>query len=132
MYELARARGEEIGTEVLWCDGGEGGLSGVAGDVQVGGGTWVKTIGVPYPAQERRTLYGICGDWLALAAMWVVPAVFWAMQRSGGRIEQEGGSAIAWTKDRGRRIVAWIRGIRYRRRGATPRPPESETLIDAT
>lgn len=131
MYELARARGEEIGAEVLWCDGGAGGLSGVAGGVQVGQGTWVKTIGVPHPAQESRTPYGFCGDWLALAAMWGVPALFWALRRNEGHIEQTSRSAIAGLKEHGRVFIDRIRGIGQINRAATA-PPQSDQLIDAT
>jgi len=80
MWEQARARAEELGTTVLWCDGGEGGVSGVAGRgtqefVQVGQGSWVRRIGVPYPYDERRTVFGASGAYVALAAIWGITGI---------------------------------------------------------
>ncbi|KAH9937227.1 uncharacterized protein B0H18DRAFT_969668 [Fomitopsis serialis] len=80
MWEQARARAEELGTTVLWCDGGEGGVSGVAGRgmqdfVQVGQGSWVRKIGVPYPYDERRTVFGAGGAYVALAAVWGITGI---------------------------------------------------------
>ena len=120
MYELARARGDELGAEVLWCDGGAGGLSGVAGNVQVGTGSWVKTIGIPYPAGERRTIYGICGDWLVLAVLTGVPGFIWAMRRNKREIY-----SIDW-KSPAQHLIARIRGTVQR-----PPPGHSESLLDA-
>ncbi|KAF9229075.1 hypothetical protein BS17DRAFT_770987 [Gyrodon lividus] len=67
MWEQAKTRASEIGSMVLWCDGGVTGVSGVGGGkiheiMQVGGGTWMRTIGVPYPFDEERTLYGKAGE----------------------------------------------------------------------
>jgi len=81
MYELARVRGKEIGAEVLWCDGGAESLSGVAGDVNVGTGSWVKTIGVPYPAEEKRTIYGYGGDLLVLGLLVAVSGSLWLIEQ---------------------------------------------------
>lgn len=128
MYELACARGDEIGAEVLWCDGGAGGLSGVAGSTQVGTGSWVKIIGIPYPSDDRaRTPYGVGGDWLALAAVLGIPALIFATQRNALQIEHGGSTAIAWTKDRANEIIGRIRGTVGRRQIAPP--PQ---LIDDT
>ncbi|KAF8530003.1 hypothetical protein JB92DRAFT_2859374 [Gautieria morchelliformis] len=121
MYELARARGDELGADVLWCDGGAGGLSGVAGDLQVGSGSWVKTIGIPYPAGERRTVYGICGDWLVLAAFMGVPGVIFMMGRNMND------AAVEWRR-RGQDLLGRIRGAVRR----APAPPaQTESLLDA-
>ena len=56
---------------VLWCDGGEGGVSGVAGGglhelTQVGSGSWVRRIGMQWPFDETRTAYATGGDMAAL------------------------------------------------------------------
>ncbi|KZT75084.1 hypothetical protein DAEQUDRAFT_659157 [Daedalea quercina L-15889] len=80
MWEQARARAEELGTMVLWCDGGEGGVSGIAGQgiqefVQVGQGSWVREIGLPYPYDERRTMFAAGGTYLALAAVWGITGI---------------------------------------------------------
>ena len=77
MWSQAKQRAEEMGTLVLWCDGGEGGVSGIAGrgfhDVtQVGSGSWVRTIGIQYPFNENRTAYAYFPN---LAA----PLLFWAL-----------------------------------------------------
>ncbi|KAG6867915.1 hypothetical protein C0993_009545 [Termitomyces sp. T159_Od127] len=61
MWQQIRQRAEELGTMILWCDGGDGGVSGIAGGgfedfAQVGLGSWVKTVGIQYPFSERRTL----------------------------------------------------------------------------
>lgn len=34
MYSLARIPAKELGAELLWCNDGSGGLSGVGGDVR--------------------------------------------------------------------------------------------------
>ena len=77
MWEQAKARAAEIGTTVLWCDGGEGGLSGIArGDyseiVQRGSGSWSKTIALEYPFDQHRTVYGAAGQYGALLAVWFI------------------------------------------------------------
>ena len=80
MWEQARARAEELGTTVLWCDGGNGGVSGLAGKgmqemVQVGQGSWVRDIGVPYPYDERRTVFAAGGAYIPLALFWGIAGV---------------------------------------------------------
>ncbi|KAI3622411.1 apolipoprotein n-acyltransferase [Moniliophthora roreri] len=69
MWEQAKQRAYELGSTVLWCDGGDGGTSGVAGEgvsesIQVGKGSWVRQIGIQYEFDEGRTLYGRAGNWL--------------------------------------------------------------------
>ncbi|KAF7303202.1 hypothetical protein MKEN_01283900 [Mycena kentingensis (nom. inval.)] len=66
MFEEVKARANEVGSVALWCDGGHGGVSGVAGagynDVfQVGEGSWYRTIGLPFPLQESPTMYARYG-----------------------------------------------------------------------
>lgn len=79
MWAQAQARAAETGATVVWCDGGRGGLSGIAGPgystvVQVGGGLWSKPLGVPYPFDTRRTAYERGGQLVACAAVWAVVA----------------------------------------------------------
>lgn len=76
MWKQAKQRAEEMGSMILWCDGGEGGVSGVGGggfgDVQrVGSGSWVKTIGIAYPFNNRRTPYAYYGD-STLLLYWIL------------------------------------------------------------
>ncbi|KAJ7446409.1 lnt, apolipo protein N-acyltransferase [Mycena galericulata] len=87
MWEEVKQRANEIGSLALWCDGGEGGVSGVAGggynDVyQVGEGSWSRTIGIQYPFVSSGTLYARFGDTLAFAAAWLLvigPAGLWLL-----------------------------------------------------
>lgn len=77
MWEQAKARAAETGSTVLWCDGGVGGLSGVArGDyseiVQRGLGSWYKVVPWQYPFPEHRTIYAATGQYGPFAVVWAV------------------------------------------------------------
>jgi hypothetical protein len=77
MWEQARARAEEAGSMVLFCDGGAQGASGVAGHgirepVQFGTGSWTRTIGVQWPFNQRRTLYMWGGEYLPVGFVWLL------------------------------------------------------------
>lgn len=77
MWSQAKERAEEMGSMVLWCDGGEGGVSGIAGrgfhDVaQVGSGSWVRTIGIKYPLDNHRTPYAYLNNLTPLMLFWVL------------------------------------------------------------
>lgn len=77
MWEQAKARAAETGSTVVWCDGGEGGISGIATAayseiVQVGPGSWVKRLGVPYPFDETRTIYTWGGNTFAFIVVWAL------------------------------------------------------------
>ncbi|KLO20727.1 hypothetical protein SCHPADRAFT_816626 [Schizopora paradoxa] len=87
LWEQAKARSEELGSALLWCDGGEGGVSGVAAPgvdeiLQVGSGSWVRTIGLKLPFEEGRTAYGFFGAWLAIPFIWGVFGVEWIVERT--------------------------------------------------
>lgn len=76
MWEQALGRVDEIGSTLLWCDGGDQGISGVAGNavpsgdiVQVGPGSWVRAIGLKSERDDTQTIYARTGPWL-----WVVLA----------------------------------------------------------
>ncbi len=76
MWEQAKQRAEELGTMILWCDGGDGGVSGVAGqgmnDIQqVGRGSWLRSIGVEYPHNDSRTWYAVIGIY-NLLLLWLI------------------------------------------------------------
>jgi len=56
---------------VLWCDGGATGVSGVGGQgiqeiMQVGAGSWTRTVGVPWPFNEGKTIYATVGEFSVL------------------------------------------------------------------
>jgi apolipoprotein N-acyltransferase len=98
MWEQAKSRANEIGSMVLWCDGGATGVSGVGGGgiseiMQIGSGSWTRTIGLQFPFDQRRTVYAVVGDFgvlvLLVAIMgggsvaWHLPAL--SVVLSGGR-----------------------------------------------
>ncbi|KAF9270008.1 hypothetical protein L218DRAFT_6455 [Marasmius fiardii PR-910] len=80
MWNQAKLRAHELGSAILWCDGGDSGISGVAGKgisefIQVGHGSWVKKIALPYPFEEHPTLYGRGGNYFVVILM-CLPLVF--------------------------------------------------------
>ena len=75
MWLQAKQRAAELDATVLWCDGGEGGVSGVAGrgynDVyQVGSGSFTRNIGIQYPFDSRPTFFARIGD-SVLILFWI-------------------------------------------------------------
>ena len=76
MMEMAKQRAEELGTRVLWCDGGNGGVSGVVGmgesGVHVGHGTWVERLSFEIPIDEKRTVFGTAGAVPGLLFVWAL------------------------------------------------------------
>jgi len=75
MWLQAQQRAAELQSIVLWCDGGEGGVSGVAGRgfsdvVQVGSGSFVRTIGIQYPFNDQKTYFARFGD-SVLTLFWI-------------------------------------------------------------
>jgi hypothetical protein len=85
MWEQARARAEEAGSMVLFCDGGAQGASGVAGQgirepFQFGSGSWARFVGVQWPFDQRRTLYMWGGEALHATIVWSLLGAGWAAQ----------------------------------------------------
>ncbi|KAI0046594.1 hypothetical protein FA95DRAFT_1458102, partial [Auriscalpium vulgare] len=78
VFAQARARAEELGSALLFCDGGDGAVSGVAGPggarepAQEGPGSWTRTIALPYPEEHRRTFYAWGGDFAVLGLVWAI------------------------------------------------------------
>jgi hypothetical protein len=77
MWAQARARAEEIRAPVLWCDGGVGGVSGIADaahgePLRVGQGSWETEVGVRWPLEETRTIYAWGSDWAGLLFVWAL------------------------------------------------------------
>jgi len=82
MFNQAKQRAYETGSTVVWCDGGERGLSGVIGNgynepLQVGDGSWMKMIGLPYPLGETRTFFMWTGSFGALSVLWLLCGGGW-------------------------------------------------------
>jgi hypothetical protein len=91
MWEQARARADETGSMVLFCDGGsENSVSGIAGHgmrevTQVGPGSWTKNVAVDWPFDERRTMYAAAGDWTMAAIVWATLGVGWITEIAVGK-----------------------------------------------
>ncbi|KAG9314199.1 hypothetical protein JVU11DRAFT_4985 [Chiua virens] len=105
MWEQARARAEELGSMVLWCDGGSAGVSGIGGasiqePMQIGGSSWMRTIGMPYPLEEKRTVYALGGDFSVVALL---------LALMGGGVASE--LLVAWTARGGTKMVTKGRKI---------------------
>ncbi|KAH9944176.1 uncharacterized protein BXZ73DRAFT_39880 [Epithele typhae] len=98
MWQHARARAAETGTTLLWCDGGAGGVSGLAGHGrrafrQAGPGSWVQVASVQWPFDEGRTPFAVGGTRAALFVIFFVVGAGWATTHVGGTLE-EGGRAV--------------------------------------
>ena len=116
MWEQARARAEEAGGMVLFCDGGAQGASGVAGHgirepVQFGSGSWTRTIGIEWPFNQRRTLYMWGGETLQLGIVWLLLGGVWATEVLVLRANHGGIRGVVTSVSRLREIL----GRRFRR-----------------
>ncbi|KAG1889533.1 hypothetical protein F4604DRAFT_1712867 [Suillus subluteus] len=74
MWEQAKSRANEIGSVVLWCDGGATGVSGVGGGgiseiMQLGAGSWTRMIGLQFPFNQSKTVYAVVGDFGVLVLL---------------------------------------------------------------
>lgn len=107
MWLQARQRANELDSMVLWCDGGEGGVSGVGGGVfedvtQVGPGSFVRTIGVQYPFDSRRSLFAVFGDSFLIFS--------WILVIAPGLVSR--GNILQSIRHGGRTGMAYIRRLR--------------------
>jgi hypothetical protein len=113
MWEQARARAEEAGGMVLFCDGGAQGASGVAGHgirepVQFGSGSWIRTIGVEWPFNQRRTLYMWGGETLQLGIVWLLLGGVWATEVLALRANHDGFPGVVTSVSRLREILGRV------------------------
>jgi predicted amidohydrolase len=91
MWEQGKTRAAELGSSLLWCDGGVSGISGVASRgigsaMQLGAGSWIRTIGIEKDFDETRTLYGRYGGQLPLFVIWGVFGVEWLLEQAAHRL----------------------------------------------
>ena len=135
MWNQARQRAHETGSTILWCDGGEGGLSGIIGDgfeepLQFGEGSWTKTIGLTYPFSERKTLFTSTwvGNFGAFLIVWMVGG--------GGLVIQTMAMAVpnhislpAWGIVRANRVVHKLAGLLPQRQPGDTERGEERGLI---
>jgi hypothetical protein len=136
MWAHARARAAELGAgALLWCDGGEGGISGIAGTsagangriMRVGQGSWQTEVPIPWPFEADKTPYARYGDWSIFALVWGIVSLGIAIDGVndvdfGGAITASGAlqaakALVQTVKERGRRLTA------------KPRQGEGEPLL---
>lgn len=125
MWEQAKARANEIGSMVLWCDGGATGVSGVGGGgfseiMQLGSGSWTRTISFQFPFDQRRTVYALVGDFgvlVLLVAIMGGSSVVWYLPALSGSLS-------------GSRSV--LQAVPLLRRLLPGRQRDQENLIDVT
>ncbi|KAI0361364.1 hypothetical protein OH77DRAFT_1492425 [Trametes cingulata] len=130
MWEQAKARAEETGSMVLWCDGGEGGVSGVAGRGmqafrQVGPGSWAQTVSAPWPYDQRRTVFSAAGTSAALAVVWGIMGMGWMAGAVAGQVgdsEHGAGRAVASLTGAVQNAVGFIRNLGQREMRGEERP----------
>ncbi|OSC99441.1 hypothetical protein PYCCODRAFT_1438228 [Trametes coccinea BRFM310] len=130
MWEQAKARAEETGSMVLWCDGGEGGVSGVAGRGmrafrQVGPGSWVQTISVPWPFDNRRTMFATFGTSSAVVLLWLVAGMGAFASSAVGHVtdgQRGAGKTPARLAAAVQHAVGFLRNIGQRERRDEERP----------
>ena len=112
---------------VLFCDGGDQGASGVAGQgirepFQFGSGSWTRFVGVQWPFNQRRTLYMWGGEALHATIVWSLLGAGWAAQILTLRLTRRpnGGNTVtaARLRDGFNRVRA-----RFLRRGQGERQP---------
>lgn len=125
MWEQAKSRANEIGSMVLWCDGGATGVSGVGGGgiseiMQLGTGSWTRTISLQFPFDQRRTIYAVVGDFGVFMLLVLIM----------------GGSSVAWrlpalsgSLSRSRSV---LQAVPLFRRLLPARQRDQENLIDVT
>ncbi|KAL1951449.1 hypothetical protein VTO73DRAFT_598 [Trametes versicolor] len=130
MWEQAKARAEETGSMVLWCDGGAGGVSGLAGRGmhafrQTGPGSWAQTVSVPWPFDQRRTMFAAGGTSAALAAVWAIAGMAWMAGAAAAQVgdrEQGAGRAVASLTGAAQRALVSIRNLGAREARGEERP----------
>lgn len=99
MWQQALARAEEIGSTVLFCDGGLEGISGIGGQgagkgeiIQVGRGSWTRTVGFTREADTTKTFYGRAGPWFSMGIIWCILGAEGALELLFG---------LLWYRNRG-------------------------------
>ncbi|KAH9846863.1 hypothetical protein C2E23DRAFT_890544 [Lenzites betulinus] len=130
MWEQAKARAEEAGSMVLWCDGGAGGVSGIAGRGmhafrQVGPGSWAQTVSVPWPFDQRRTVFSASGTLISLVGVWAIAGAGWMAGTVAGRVDdREGGPgrSLAALTGTAHCAIEFVRNLGHRERRGEERP----------
>jgi len=134
MWNQARQRAHETGSTILWCDGGEGGLSGVIGGgfeepFQSGEGSWTKTIGLPYPFSERKTVFMWVGNLGGFIIALMLAGAGWAVQATAVVLPTRA-SLLAWNMVKVKRVVHGFTGLLHRTQPNDAERGEERRLIE--
>jgi len=118
MWNHARQRAHETGSTILWCDGGEGGLSGVIGGgfeepLQFGEGSWIKTVGLTHPFSERKTAFTSrwVGNFGAFIIVWIVAGGGGFAIQAAAAVSRDRRSLFAWNVVKARRVAHGLAGL---------------------
>ena len=136
MWNQARQRAHETGSTILWCDGGEGGLSGVIGGgfeepLQFGGGSWTKTIGLTYPFPERMTGFTFmrAGNFGAFLFIWIVAGGGGIVIQAAAAVSQNRRSIFTWNVVKAKRAAYRLTGLLHRNQPSDAEQGEAGRLI---
>ena len=136
MWNQARQRAHETGSTVLWCDGGEGGLSGVIGGgfeepLQFGEGSWTKTIGLTHPFPEHMTglTFMRMGNFGAFIIIWIVAGGGGLVIQAAALVSQNHRSLFAWNVVKAKRIAYRLTGLLHRNQPSDAERGEGGRLI---
>ncbi|KAL0951457.1 hypothetical protein HGRIS_008146 [Hohenbuehelia grisea] len=140
MWEQAKQRTAEVGSTLLWCDGGDGGVSGIAGQgisevTQKGEGSWVRQVGASWPLNERITLYARIGDAGIFLFACLIVAIGTLNQHRVGATSLPGvGIHFGWIAGLFNGAVVAFQSWRRRsnRHKGREQPNESTNLLDAS
>jgi len=136
MWNQARQRAHETGSTILWCDGGEGGLSGVIGGgfeepLQFGEGSWTKTIGLAYPFPKHKTFF--TSTWVGNIGGFLV---VWMLTGAGGFVIQATvavfrtrASLLAWSIVKVKQAAHRFTGLFHQKQPNDAERGESRRLI---
>lgn len=135
MWNQARQRAHETGSTILWCDGGEGGLSGIIGGgfeepFQFGEGSWVKTIGLTHPLPEHKTPFNWVGNIGGFLAVWMLTGCGGLVIRAVGLFSGARASLLAWNIVGVGRAVHGLTGLLRRGQPVDPERGEERRLIE--
>ena len=139
MWNQARQRAHETGSTILWCDGGEGGLSGIIGGgfeepLQFGEGSWTKTIGLTYPFPEDKTVFTSAwgGNLGAFIVVWVLAGGGGLVIQVAAAVAQNRTSLLASNLVKMKRLTRGIAGFLHQNQpGDTERGEERRLVEDS-
>lgn len=115
MWNQARQRAHETGSTILWCDGGEGGLSGIIGGgftepFQFGDGSWIRSVGLTYPYPEHKTSFMWVGNSGAFFVVWMLAGGGFMIQAMAVVLRNHS-SLLAWNAVKVKHVAHRLTGL---------------------